>query len=118
MATETAKSEREDSPTGTKVKIDVVHCGQSLVSQWLYVWLKPHVNIRLLIFPASGSFLSSKDFENGAKYNEELGGQANSTKREHFEQAMRFHQVANAGERKKRIKTKIWIRRKTLMFKR
>ena len=50
--------------------------------------------------------MSSKDFENGAKYNEELGGQANSTKREHFEQAMRFHQVANAGERKKRVKTK------------
>ena len=37
--------------------------------------------------------MSSKDFENGAKYNEERDRQANSAKREHFEQAMRFHQV-------------------------
>merc|ERR1719391_1093081 len=63
LATETAESERHDSPT------------------------------------ASGSSLTSKDFENGAKYNEELEGQANSTKREHFEQAMRFHQEEeNPGE--------------------
>merc|ERR1712172_267047 len=65
LATETAKSEREDSPT------------------------------------ASGSFLSSKDFENGAKYNEELGSQDNSTKREHFEQAMRFHQEEDTPVRKR-----------------
>ena len=63
------------------------------------------MNVRVFsnkFVPASGSSLTSKDFENGAKYNEELEGQANSTKREHFEQAMRFHQVAGAGKKRER----------------
>ena len=46
--------------------------------------------------------MTLKDFENGAKYNEKLDRQANSTKREHFEQAMRFHQVARTGKKRER----------------
>merc|ERR1712107_650481 len=39
-----------------------------------------------------GSSLSSEDFANGAKYNEDYESQDNSSKRAHFEQAMRFQQ--------------------------
>ena len=45
----------------------------------------------LFFFP--GSSLSSKDFANGAKYNKDYESQDNSSKRAHFEEAMRFHQV-------------------------
>ena len=40
-----------------------------------------------------GSSLSSEDFANGAKYNKDYESQDNSSKRAHFEEAMRFHQV-------------------------
>ena len=50
-----------------------------------------------LFFP--GSSLSSKDFANGAKYNKDYESQDNSSKRAHFEKAMRFHQVLAAGSK-------------------
>ena len=47
---------------------------------------------RLGQFPLSGTFLSPKDFANGAKYNKEYASQDNSSKRADFDQAMQFHQ--------------------------
>ena len=51
------------------------------------------------IFPGNGSSLTAEDFKNGAKLTEELKSQDNSTKRAHFEQAMRFHQVSREGRK-------------------
>ena len=45
----------------------------------------------LAVFPSSGTFLSPKDFANGAKYNKEYASQDNSSKRADFDQAMQLH---------------------------
>ena len=44
-------------------------------------------------FSASGSSLTSRDFANGEAYNAELGTQDAALRREHFDKAMKYHQV-------------------------
>lgn len=58
---------------------------QKVIMRWL--WFCSQVRF------SPGSSLSSEDFANGAKYNKDYESQDNSSKRAHFEQAMRFHQV-------------------------
>ena len=45
----------------------------------------------LAMFSLLGTFLSPKDFANGAKYNKKYESQDNSSNRADFDQAMQFH---------------------------
>ena len=64
---------------------------------WPYVfmrswpWSVVSMPNTLAMFSLLGTFLSPKDFANGAKYNKKYKNQDSSSNRADFDQAMQFH---------------------------
>ena len=54
-------------------------------------WFVVSMPNTLAMFSLLGTFLSPKDFANGAKYNKKYESQDNSSNRADFDQAMQFH---------------------------
>ena len=54
-------------------------------------WFVVSLPNTLAMFSLLGTFLSPKDFANGAKYNKKYESQDNSSNRADFDQAMQFH---------------------------
>ena len=54
-------------------------------------WFVVSMPNTLAMFSLLGTFLSPKDFANGAKYNKKYKSQDNSSNRADFDQAMQFH---------------------------